>query len=575
LKGLIENSELMRAKCRTGFCQGYLTVLRSRIRRAAKPLLGNRNRSPGLCALAAVAFWVAWACSPANCAEIWFSGRADMPDYLQLFESSAPWARAAMNIRVFKVSTQFLGGASDENLIHVFSDLKRRHISLAWAALMLTATRECGNGIEGYADTNTIKTIVERIRRLGGDLRYVAMDEPLWFGHFSTLPHACHTSTGDLAREIAGKVVTIRRSFPDAQIGDTEGIGTLIPPHWVDELTHWADAYRAAVGEPLAFIHLDVLWDGPWPDQVKQLIPRLRERGIKFGIIYNGNPDDQTSLAWTQHAEDRFVTVERNESLIPDQAILQTWFPYPTHMLPETQPGTMTWLVNRYLAVETRLDLHRAGDRVEGQLTDTAGHPLTGAPVTLSAEFTGQGGVPALHVRSGRVPPKAVAALLALRINTECNCSGIADIEIGLAQYHDDLTGQTVQRAFRPPPSVPADSATLAHFEARPEQAIMQNTASFPVAVGDPFTIQVPMRTDLASTSSGYVALIFLDEQGKGVERLHLPFEPAERPIGTATTDAQGRFSFVPNPAVLRQASGFRIKFSGTSQYRMAEAGVR
>ena len=83
------------------------------------------------------------------------------------------------------------------------------------------------------------------------------------------------------------------------------------------------------------------------------------------------------------------------------------------------------------------------------------------------------------------------------------------------------------------------------------------------------------MRTDLASAGSGYLAMIFLDQQGKEVERLRLPFQPAERPIGNLTTDTRGRFLFLPSPEVLRQASGFRVEFAGTLQYRMAEAGVQ
>src|SRR6185437_11007740 len=105
----------------------------------------------------------------------------------------------------------------------------------------------------------------------------------------------------------------------------------------------------------------------------------------------------------------------------PDHAILQTWMPHPSHMLLETQPVTMTWLVNRYLTGQTRLVLQRTGNRLQGELTDTAGHPLPAAQVTLSAQLLGEPGAPILHTRAGQVPPKAAAAILALRINAECN----------------------------------------------------------------------------------------------------------------------------------------------------------
>jgi hypothetical protein len=81
--------------------------------------------------------------------------------------------------------------------------------------------------------------------------------------------------------------------------------------------------------------------------------------------------------------------------------------------------------------------------------------------------------------------------------------------------------------------------------------------------------------THRASAGSGYVALVFLDTKGKEVERVRLPFEPAERPIGTLTTDAQGRFSLQPDPATLRASVGFRADFPGDAQHRTASATLR
>jgi hypothetical protein len=195
-------------------------------------------------------------------------------------------------------------------------------------------------------------------------------------------------------------------------------------------------------------------------------------------------------------------------------------------------------------------------------------------PVTLSAELPAEAGAPVLHTRSGQVPPKAASALLALRINAECNCSGPADIAVGPVRYHDDRTGQTVQQAFRPQ-AAPSTEAAPARFQAPPGQPLTQNTQSFPVTADDPFTIQVPMRTDLASAKSGYVALIFLDSTGKETTRFRLPFEPAERPIGTLTTDAQGKFSMLPNPDTLRDSVGLHAEFPGDVRHRSAAVTLR
>jgi hypothetical protein len=512
-------------------------------------------------------------------AEIWLSGLApsmftamrpgEQSDFLALFQPDAPWPHAASTVQVFKIYSQFIWVASDREIRDVFADLQRRKIALALEAGLMTATRDCGRG-EGYGAAGAAKQIADRIIGLGGDLRYVAMDEPLWFGHQFDGATACHRSITDIAHDIATNVAVFKRAFPAVQVGDIEPFGSTQPPRWAELLIQWSRAYRDAVGQPLAFLHVDINWSGPWQSQVAVLVPQLRTIDLKFGIIYNGDHSDQTDLAWTHHAEQRFAAIEADPALAPEQAVLQTWMPQPAHMLPETQPGTMTWLVNRYVATRTHLTVRRFGGRLEGQLTTSAGHPLAGASITISAAIPSQKGAPAIHEHSGKVPPRASAAVFALRINAECDCSGPADIAIGPMLYHDDLTGQAVNEAFRPV-SEGAD-AKLVRFDIRPGQAISQNTPPFLVTAKNPFTIQVPMRPNQRSAGSGYVALVFLDAQNKEVERLRIPFEPAERRVSVVTTDSQGRYWLLPDPDTLRASVGFRAEFLGDAQHRTATA---
>ena len=98
----------------------------------------------------------------------------------------------------------------------------------------------------------------------------------------------------------------------------------------------------------------------------------------------------------------------------------------------------MTWLVNRYIAMEAHIDLHRVGNRLEGQLTDSPAAPWLTRAIDIAAEQTGRTGAPSVHSRSGYVPTNAVRALFALRINTECGCAGQANVAIGPMQYHED-----------------------------------------------------------------------------------------------------------------------------------------
>jgi hypothetical protein len=533
--------------------------------------------------LAFMSFWTAillLLSTGAQATEIWLAGLPPtvfnpmhpglQSDYMSLFEPKAPWPQAASVVRVLKIYSQFANRASDDELRTSFADLRRRHIALAMEGGLMTAGPACGRGVEGYGTTPESATrIAERIRKAGGELQYLAMDEPMSWGHQYGPSSSCHSSMADIARDVVANIAIYKRVFPDLQVGDIESLGRLTPAGWVDEIMQWTAAYRTAAGVPFAFLHVDIAWDGPWREQLPLLASRLRGTGIKFGIIYDGGIQDQTSLAWTQRAEQRFVEIESGLRVIPDQAIIQTFFPQPLHMLPETQPGTMTWLVDRYAASPTRLVLHRSGGRLDGTATDEAGRPLADVPVTLTAEVFGTPDAPALHTYSNLVPPRATEALLVLRANTECNCSGPADIGIGPMRFRDDRTGQVVQRAFGP-------ETALTRYQIQPGQPISKNTSHFPVTAGDPFTLQVPMRTNAESAGSGFVALIFVDAQGREFMRLPLPFGPASDTIGTVTTDAQGRFSLQPSTNVMQRATGgFRAEFSGTPGHRITEAHAR
>jgi hypothetical protein len=115
------------------------------------------------------------------------------------------------------------------------------------------------------------------------------------------------------------------------------------------EVLQWTEAYRTAVGEPLTFFHADMTWDSPlWSEQLKALSSYTHAKGIKLGIIYNGA--GKTGMEWTRTAEQRFMDVESRLKIVPNLAIIQTWDPQPDHMMPDSQPGTLTNLVLRYSA---------------------------------------------------------------------------------------------------------------------------------------------------------------------------------------------------------------------------------
>ena len=225
---------------------------------------------------------------------------------------------------------------------------------------MISNANGVGNG-EGYGG-DLVGIFVSRVKNLGGTIDYVDMDEPLWFGHISTTRNALATDLNlpipVLAKNIAAQVATIHQYFPNAQIGDTEPVSGIVEPvDYVSQVMQFAAAYQSAVGSPLAFWHADSSKSTVNALPLQELSTQLRAQGIRFGIIYDGTPSDLTGLQWTTDAEQYFAGIETNPSMVPDDAVIMSWQAQPLYALPETTPGTMTYLVDRYVAGETSFKL--------------------------------------------------------------------------------------------------------------------------------------------------------------------------------------------------------------------------
>jgi hypothetical protein len=283
-------------------------------------------------------------------------------DYFELFKPDAAWSKSAQHVRVFMINAGLLLRQSDDEVKAVFADLKRRHIALAIEMGLLSGkgpdgkVQECGVGVEGFGAPDTAKVVANSIEKNGGVVDYIAMDEPLWYGHHFKGKNGCQWPMERVAQDMVPRIADMRAKFPNVQIGDVEPIGTAQPPDWVQQITEWTHVYQKVTGTRLAFFHADVAWTAPiWQQQFAAVKSRMQADGIKFGVIYDGGGTgkQESDELWTQEAEQRFRMVESNPSLIPDHAVFQSWARWPHNMLPETQPGTMTNLVLRYVRTRT------------------------------------------------------------------------------------------------------------------------------------------------------------------------------------------------------------------------------
>jgi hypothetical protein len=234
--------------------------------------------------------------------------------------------------------------------------------------------------------------------------------------------------------------------------------------------------------------------------------------------------------------------------------------------------------------VRTSLSLRasRAGDSVmlTGDLATMDGDPVAGEPLDFTFVSQEGPGVAAEQVLSGNVPSGADGAVVGLRINTECNCAGPADLSLYGFRYAED--GGTANRvpnadfeaglsnwglwgtAEASLESSDRDAGSMLRVNATADQHMGLNSLDFQVTPGAPYTFTVAARVAPQSAESGYFVVVFLTGT-REIQRFTLPFEPASLTLGSATTDGDGSFTLAADLAseLVGEATA---RFAGSSR---------
>ncbi|MHB8812755.1 MAG: hypothetical protein ACYDAE_05765 [Steroidobacteraceae bacterium] len=315
----------------------------------------------------------------AHRAEVWLAPQSLPPaplsrddDFMQMFKPDAPWKVAAAHTQVFKLYGSFVGHATQAQINGIVADLNRRRIAIALENGVLdvpnTPTPPCGGlGLmEGYGTPEQARRIAGMIKAAGGELEYLDMDEPLYNGHYSNRPHACHSPIKLLLQQLQPTIAAYREVFPDIVIGEAEP--TRFPAYagWQADLKEWLEGVRRILGHPVAYMHLDIPWtdDGgrvpgatlPSHEPADAItfycaLEALRRQHLvsSIGIIEDGTPKDATDAAWVQDARGHLQLLEGHYHLRPDHQVFQSWMAHPSRALPETRPDTLTSLVDWYV----------------------------------------------------------------------------------------------------------------------------------------------------------------------------------------------------------------------------------
>lgn len=548
-------------------------------------------------ALASLVFTLALAGGQTGAPLIWFCpldplvrpevGYGGSPQYMRLFSptSGAGWDQAAARTGVFKIYPQWISSGSDDDLRTQFADLKRRGIVLALEYGLMSATASCGRGVEGFGG-ETILTAARRVARLGGDLRYVAMDEPIYFGSMYSGANACRWSVDQVAATVAANVKALWSEFPAVLVGDIEPLaGDSSTPDRIDQYGRGFDAIQAALGRPLAFVHLDVDWNqASWPASVAALRQQVASRQLAVGVIYNGGATDQSDASWLSAAEAHMVAVE-SAAPTPDHVIFQSWNAYPLQLLPDQDPASFTNLINKFFRIRTQLSAGFSDDgSFGGALVLAGGDPLGGAIVTASATPLSGQGSEAESVIDGIIPAAADQLILGIRINIECGCQGQADFLVRHFRFETE-DGTLIERDFVSEGLAgwgrsSSDLATLdpasgqLHIVVGQDQSLLMNAAPARLASkgGQKYRLRVTATIPPASAGSGYFAPVFL-AGGREVTRGILKVAAPDLALPQLITANDGTFAIDLTSLPLSDWL-LHLRFAGNAAFWPAIADV-
>jgi hypothetical protein len=246
-------------------------------------------------------------------------------------------------------------GLPNKDLAKVTKRLKEHNVAMSVAMLAQAYDKQahCGANVEGYFPPEQTAVWALKLRQNGADLKYLAMDEPLWFGHYYNGPSACHSTIERVAELVAENVRAYKKQYPNVAVGDGLPVPSFTDqPNWQADLKHWMQAFNSANGQPLAFIQLDIDWQHKnWEQSVKALSRFLRGMNMPFGIVYNAPPGGSamTNEQWLESAKRNFVHIEKELHIEPDQVTFASWARYPRRSVSDQSGLGEDWLVKEYV----------------------------------------------------------------------------------------------------------------------------------------------------------------------------------------------------------------------------------
>ena len=313
------------------------------------------------------------------------------------------------------------GEVSAFQLGQVIQAIRQRGLGLAVEVGPLNFSDACGSSVESFAGEEGIETL-RQIKAAGGDLNFITFDEPYFYGHFYDGPNACNWTAEKIARDVGDFIAQARLIYPDVVIGDIE---PMTGPAGPAAYAGWLETFKAINGYDLAFLHMDIDWaDTSWPEKMLSIKAYGQEHGIPIGLIYTGNPQDQTNQAWLSIAGERVKRYELDNGGLADHIIFQSWNDKPDHALPESDPYTFSGFIRAYFADKSAL----------GFLPGSSPNLALEGSVKVSRQLSGMEGIYAIDGDPGTLWNAGFEAPQWIEIDLGAP-SAIKEIRLVISQY--------------------------------------------------------------------------------------------------------------------------------------------
>ena len=283
----------------------------------------------------------------------------------ELYSPTAQWPSVQGRSHVVKLYIDDIYPASTQSLSAVVATLNRAHIAIA---VEVGGLRDWNCSGTSLAATELAG--LNRLVAAGGAISFLAMDAPFGYTLATSIPGNCRYTVQQTSEQLASYIHILRQGLPGVQIGLIEpvpwySVGVYGPNPGnnfgdLPEVLGSLLTILAQHGESLDFFHADSPYDyaeahpNGW-DKLLALQQVVQGHGLRFGLIYNsdagGQAGDQAFHDQTLAAFQAFHDVGGS----PDDLIVQSWYPFPSAMVPEDQSYSFTNVSKNGIALYDQL----------------------------------------------------------------------------------------------------------------------------------------------------------------------------------------------------------------------------